>query len=161
MLLVAECSGWCPVDRGNVRLLRPTDPILLQGCNYATTLQIRWLGTASYVIQLGDVSVLVDPFASHQGRLRVLSVIPLQSNLPHLQRTFRNVPKPRAIFIAHSHWDHLMDVFPLIRLKGWKSVPLYGSVTTKYILAGGLVTNSALDRCISHRCVTALRCESE
>lgn len=33
----------------------------------AETLQITWLGTGCYQIQLGDGAILTDPFVSHQG----------------------------------------------------------------------------------------------
>ena len=34
---------------------------------YDSTLQIRWLGTACYLIQLGDKVIFTDPFLTHHS----------------------------------------------------------------------------------------------
>jgi ribonuclease BN (tRNA processing enzyme) len=100
------------------------------------SLRIRWLGTNSYLIAMGDASVLVDPFVSHHGIVSSFLGDTLETDRALLEDVFGDVALPDAIFIAHSHWDHLMDVAALHDLWEEPDIPIYGSETTRNILSG-------------------------
>ncbi len=131
LLVLVGCAGPFPTSRGfTIRAeLGPDHP------GYWTTLQVRWLGTASYLIQLGDVAVLTDPFFTYHSLLKVgLGTIESDAELVH--RKIRPLPTADAIFIGHSHYDHVLGVPNTLKHDGWQKVPVYGSQTTKHILCG-------------------------
>lgn len=107
------------------------------GC-FGADLTVRWLGTNSYLIQFGHVSVLTDPFYSQAGLFQT-GLGTLRSD-PHIVREvvsrLKRHPKPSAIFIGHSHYDHMLDTAELLRQANWPDVPVYGSRTTYNILSG-------------------------
>ncbi len=116
----------------NVQAISKDDPL------YDTTLQIRFLGTSCYIIQLGDVSLMTDPFFSYHGLFHTaLGKISSQPEaVDTALRTIKDHRKPSAIFIGHSHYDHMLDLPALIRKTSWSDIPIIGSSTTKNILAG-------------------------
>ena len=59
-----------PVPHSSVDLVRKSSPELAASDpEYGNTLQVRWLGTASYIMQVGDVLLLTDPFYSYHSML--------------------------------------------------------------------------------------------
>lgn len=124
--------GPLPAVRNELVTYSPGDSVLVKGdAGFDTTLQVHWLGTASYLIQLGQVALLTDPFFSYQdffGRI--------ESDPEAVHRRTHKLAKPRAIFIGHSHYDHMLDLAETIRQREWFDVPTYGSETTKNILCG-------------------------
>jgi len=89
---------------------------------------IRWLGTAGYEIRYGDTMILIDPFLTRPGPMEsILLDIPLISNTPLIDQ---HIKRADAIFISHSHYDHLMDA-PYIAKK--TGAVLFGSKTTFYL----------------------------
>jgi len=129
--VLVGCAGPFPKSRGLAVSagLGPDHP------GYWTTLQVRWLGAASYLIQLGDVAVLTDPFFTHHSMLDVgLGTIASDAEL--VRRKLGPLPTADAIFIGHSHYDHLLDAESTLKQGGWHEVPVYGSDTTKHILCG-------------------------
>lgn len=115
----------------------PTSPALRRGDpGYDTTLQVRWLGTTAYVLQLGDKVLFTDPFVTHQSLLRVGLGGKIASNPFLVAEKLRGVPVPAAIFVGHSHYDHVLDATTCLQQGGWESVPVYGGETTRHILCG-------------------------
>lgn len=136
VILAAGCTAPYPLLRQEVWSFGRSDTALTSDeAAYARTLQIRWLGTACYLIQLGDVAVLTDPFFSYHG-LWETAFGTLESNPDRVRAKTADLPKPRAIFIGHSHYDHLLDLAEVIRQRDWFDVPTFGSETTKNILHG-------------------------
>ena len=68
------------------------------------TLQITWIGHASFLIQLGGLSILVDPvYASYCAPVPLPGLRRLQPpGIP-----WQNLPPIDAVFISHNHYDHL------------------------------------------------------
>jgi L-ascorbate metabolism protein UlaG (beta-lactamase superfamily) len=98
-------------------------------------LQVQWLGTACYLLQLGDQAILTDPFYSHHSLARV-AFGGLKSN-PHIvSNALASLPVPKAIFVGHSHYDHLLDAAQSLSQPGWGGISIYGSETTRNILHG-------------------------
>ena len=128
-----------PVDRKAVDLVRKSSPVLTSADpDYNQTLQVRWLGTASYIMQVGDVLLLTDPFYSYHSMIEtgVGEVKSEPKNVRQIAQELKNLPKPKAIFIGHSHYDHLLDLAALYKEMDWDDVPIYGSETTRNIIMG-------------------------
>jgi hypothetical protein len=146
ILVVNLCFAGCgalvqdpiPVREGNVMRIQKAPEVKVDD----STLTIRWFGTASYEIKLGGVSILTDPFVSYKSLYDVLAVSRsynhMRSNKYLVVTNYRTIQQvPKAIFIGHSHYDHMMDtVAALTLLEGWRGVPVYGSGTTRNILHG-------------------------
>jgi len=125
-----------PVRTGNVITIRkvpPTNPT-------ASTLVINWFGTSSYELRLGNISVLTDPFVTYKDPHKVISIsrVPnkMTSDYREVLNRYGSIDPPAAIFIGHSHYDHMMDTVAALELPNWENTPVYGSPTTKHILAG-------------------------
>jgi hypothetical protein len=105
-------------------------------CISKETLQITWLGTGCFLIELDDGAILTDPFVSHQGFAYSVFEGELKPDMKKVHNTFGSLPAPQAMFIAHAHWDHMLDVAPALSLKGWEKSLVYGSRTVSNILTG-------------------------
>jgi len=85
---------------------------------------VRWLGTASFVIESAGSSLVIDPYLT-RASLRQLAFAPL---LPDRAAIDRHAPKNLvAVLCGHSHFDHLLDAPLLSQVTGAK---LVGSDTT-------------------------------
>ena len=138
-LLLCACGKQMPVPHSSVDLVRKSSPeFTSSNPNYGTTLQVRWLGTASYIMQVGDVLLLTDPFYSYHSMLAagVGEVKSEPKNVARIANELKSLPKPKAIFIGHSHYDHMLDVAALYKEMDWEDIPIYGSETTRNILMG-------------------------
>jgi hypothetical protein len=102
--------------------------------NSADTLEIEWLGTACHSIRLGDASILTDPFVSYHGLSRVL--LGTVRSKPHkVDHWLGALRKPGAMFVGHSHYDHMLDLHAARTRLGWGDAPVVGSETTRNLLA--------------------------
>lgn len=134
------CSKPIPVSNGNVMTI--SKPAILDQRDYIEqrredlVLSIHWFGTANYYIRLGDVGILTDPFVSYKSLFRIVFSGHTKSDSELVKSFYGSLNPPEAIFIGHSHYDHMLDTVEALKLSGWNSVPVYGSETTKNILAG-------------------------
>jgi len=132
-----SCTTQFPMKPGFDLVLEPVmDPLEVGSCESKKTLQITWFGTGCYLIQLDDGAVLTDPFVSHHGLAYSVFEGTLESDVKKVKDTFGPLQVPQAMFIAHAHWDHLMDVAPALSQGGWQKTPVYGSLTVSNILDG-------------------------
>jgi len=127
-----------PVREGNLITIEKSEP---PDDPNEQTLAIHWFGTSSYDIRLGDLSVLTDPFVSYKEPHKIIGINRsenyMASDIHLVKRTYGELKAPpTAIFIGHSHYDHMMDTVAALELPGWRNVPVYGSQTTRHILAG-------------------------
>ncbi|MDR4517662.1 MAG: hypothetical protein MRK00_09810 [Nitrosomonas sp.] len=85
--------------------------------------------------------MLTDPFVTTGKNLKKVL-----SDKQEVERTLGQLKQaPDAIFIGHSHIDHLLDVHTaMLELPNWQNVPLFGSLTTQNILKGH--KNTDLDK---------------
>lgn len=132
---LAGCASPGPVARGMVLLYTRAQPEIGRAApEYRRTLQVRWLGTACYLLQLGDTVVFTDPSLTHQPLARVALGGTLKSDASAVSRRMTGLPVPQAIFVGHSHYDHLLDLAACLRQPGCSGVPVYGSSSTRNIL---------------------------
>jgi L-ascorbate metabolism protein UlaG (beta-lactamase superfamily) len=87
-------------------------------------------------MQFGDKAIVTDPFLTHQSLARVWLRGTLRSNPTIVSNALAHLPVPHAIFVGHSHYDHLLDTAQCLKQPGWSAVPIYGSVSTRNLLAG-------------------------
>lgn len=72
----------------------------------ASTIVLRWLGTANYEVAYGDQVILLDTFFDRGPRNRSIGVTPEQ--IKHVD----------LILIGHAHWDHISDAARIARQTG-------------------------------------------
>ncbi len=99
------------------------------------TVSVAYIGVGGFVIRSGTTAILTGPSYTHPSLLALL--IPRQSNADLVAEMFHHFDATgiRAAIVGHSHYDHLMDM-PTIMRTVLPIVPLYGSPTTKHVLAG-------------------------
>lgn len=102
--------------------------------------QITYLGTGGYFIQYGEQAILTAPFFSNPSLFKVLfgavnaDTDRIETALKPLKDDLAGVS---AIFVGHSHYDHLMDV-PFVFEAFTPKATIYGSKTMAHILAPAL-----------------------
>lgn len=136
LLVATGCTTDLPVEKGFAMTL--SRPDLRSEPNDAvngSTLHITWLGTASYHIRLGGTAILTDPFYSHHSIPEVL-LGKLRTQKNRVRKTFDSLMEPGAIFVGHSHYDHMMDTAAAVDLHDWKGTRIYGSRSVGHILSG-------------------------
>jgi L-ascorbate metabolism protein UlaG (beta-lactamase superfamily) len=106
----------------------------------APRLTLRWLGTAGYELHSGDHSILIDPYLT---RASLWSFVrgPLVADAARIDASIQGVD---AIFVGHSHFDHVLDVPHLAKKTG---ASVYGSESTANLLAAAGVLADQIVRC--------------
>jgi L-ascorbate metabolism protein UlaG (beta-lactamase superfamily) len=130
---------------GGARLeVKRASAALLQGDpSFEKELQLLWFGSGCHVIQLGEVSVLTDPFVSNGPNF-----FAMQSDPGKVAVTLGRLAPPNAVLVNHSHFDHILDAHAALTNQDWTSagVQLYGGQTCANLLAG-IDSQFARDRC--------------
>jgi L-ascorbate metabolism protein UlaG (beta-lactamase superfamily) len=102
---------------------RPRPELRPTGRGGGAGLTVRWLGTASHLVETAATSLLIDPFFSRPGFLALAGRIS-----PDEAEIRRRLPaRVDAVLCGHSHFDHLLDAPRIARLTGAK---LIGSEST-------------------------------
>src|SRR5688500_7428720 len=134
-VLWTGCASRSPVAPGKVMHFTNGGRLPSNRAPDTNALQVKWLGTACYLLQLGDQAVFTDPFFSHHSLARV-ALGGLRSNPQIVSNALASLPVPKAIFVGHSHYDHMLDAAQSLSQPGWEGVSIYGSETTRNILHG-------------------------
>lgn len=126
ILMVAGCTLRPDFDR---------PPELASGVSTPRGLEVRFLGVSSFLISDGDISLVFDGFVTRPSAETVLfgSV----SSDPALVDRYilsRLRGELAAVFVAHTHFDHALDVATLAQDP---SVAVYGSSDVRAILPSG------------------------
>lgn len=111
---VFKCWKPDPAYRPLVRAARATD----------AALQVRWFGAAGHAVSTQKTTILLDPFFSRPGLLRTgfARLVPDEAEIAKYLP-----PRVDAIFLGHSHYDHLMDAPSIAKMTGARIV---GSAST-------------------------------
>jgi L-ascorbate metabolism protein UlaG (beta-lactamase superfamily) len=91
------------------------------------SLSIRWLGVAGFHICTATHSVLIDPYFSRLP-FRKMFIGKIEPDIDTIQA---HRFQADAVFVSHSHVDHLLDVPTIAREQ---DIPVYGSANTCHIL---------------------------
>lgn len=92
----------------------------------------RWLGTAGWRIDVGDRTVLFDPYLTrfetglYQGAFDPRTPLRTRPDIVDA-----HVGRPELVLVSHSHWDHLADVPHIAKTTGARVV---GTETTYHLL---------------------------
>jgi len=137
-VVLSQCSGpllMPAMDGAVVEIKRSQRSIQPGEEGYSDTLQLLWFGSGCHVIQLGDLSVVTDPFVTNGADL-----LRPRSDPRRVAATLGKIKPPQAVLINHSHFDHILDAHETMTLDDWKAaaVPLFGGATAKHLLAGWL-----------------------
>jgi L-ascorbate metabolism protein UlaG (beta-lactamase superfamily) len=93
-------------------------------------LEIEWLGTSGFRLSYEGTTLLIDPYLTRPGLLRVVSQRPLVADLSLVERY---VPAADAVLVGHTHFDHALDVPLIARHFGCKA---YGSRSLAALFEG-------------------------
>jgi len=78
---------------------------------------ITWLGTAGVLIEAGRDGILIDPYVSRVGMLRVFLGLSLRPDQKAIDKWLARLgTKIHAVIVSHSHFDHCLDA-PYFALK--------------------------------------------
>ncbi len=116
-------------------LTKSLRPLTRSNAAYDSTLQLHWFGTSCHLLQLGDVTLLTDPFFTVHSALTV-GFGSIQSDPAQVEAHLGDRRAVRAIFVGHSHYDHMLDLAATLERPGWQDVPVFGSMTTRNLLHG-------------------------
>ena len=75
------------------------------------TVNLIWLGTAGVLISDGDTGILIDPYVSRFGMIKVALGYPLQPDRKSITRWITRLGEKniQAVVVSHSHFDHCLD----------------------------------------------------
>lgn len=104
----------------------------------ASSLRIRWLGTACFVVETDGATLVLDPFVS-RPRVTTVAFRKLVPDATEMRRYFPSGVD--AVVCGHSHYDHLLDGPALAAATGAKFV---GSATAIHIARAAGVPQSQL-----------------
>ena len=88
--------------------------------------QVRWLGTAGYELRAQGTTLLIDPYLTRVGLWPFLT----RRIGPDPAAIARHVSAADAIFVSHSHFDHVLDVPHVASMTGAR---VYGSRSTAHL----------------------------
>ncbi|MEU5363987.1 MBL fold metallo-hydrolase [Streptomyces sp. NPDC005925] len=92
----------------------------------------RWLGTAGWRIDVGDRTVLFDPYLTRFSTGLYDGVFDPRTRLQSRPAVVdAHIGHPELVLVSHSHWDHLADVPHIARTTGARVV---GTETTYHLL---------------------------
>jgi len=130
-----------PLPINNANVINISNPRLSDGNDNSDTLSIKWFGSGNYEIGLGKLSIFTDPFVTYYKLTDIkfshFKLKKLRSNETLVKSAYGSLESSaNAIFVGHSHYDHILDVSELLKLPGWEDTSVYGSKTAGHILAG-------------------------
>ena len=117
-------------------MLRRVDPALYHRDDGTGPARLRWLGTAGFVLELPDRTLVLDPYVSRPGLLAHLG--PLR---PDDDLVAEVIPHADDVLIGHAHHDHILDA-PSVCLR--TGARLIGSPATCHVGRAAGVPESQL-----------------
>jgi L-ascorbate metabolism protein UlaG (beta-lactamase superfamily) len=89
------------------KLLSRVDPGVFHrsGVSPDAILKLRYLGTAGFVVELAQRTLVIDPFVTRPGIWELLS----RPLVPNAQLISELIPKADDVLLGHTHYDHALD----------------------------------------------------
>ena len=117
--------------------VQPFSSLRPQGGQGSPDLTVRFLGAGTLSFDDGETAIMEDGFFSRPSIFSVL-LMPIQPNEQRIDASLRSagISKLAAIFVAHSHYDHVLDS-GLVALKTDATV-LGTKSTANAVLGAGL-----------------------
>lgn len=102
---------------------RPKRELRPQGSGEGWGVRVTWLGTAGFIIESPEATLLIDPFITRPSLTQLAKKM-----VPNDSAIARHVPqKVDAVLCGHSHYDHVADAPRIAKLTKAK---LVGSPST-------------------------------
>lgn len=102
------------------------------GGGAAGSASFRWLGTAGWRIDVGDRTVLFDPYLTRFATGLYDGAFDPRTRLQSRPAVVdAHIGRPELVLVSHSHWDHFADVPHIARTTGARVV---GTETTYHLL---------------------------
>ncbi len=98
-----------------------------RGLRLPAGLQLEWLGTAGFRLEMDGTVVLIDPFVSRRSLSDTLRARALHADVELVHRV---LPRADAVLLGHCHFDHAVDVPELAR----RGATVYGSSSARRLL---------------------------
>jgi len=148
MLSIALATGCTPSAKvsnyNRYRFNQPTTDSIPEG-----KVSVTFLGVASLLIDDGETQLLTDGFVTRPALLKTAfgkigsdtAIVKQVINKVHIRRL-------KAVFCAHSHYDHAMDAPYFARFTGAR---LFGSSSTLNIARGCGLPESAMEQYIPEK----------
>lgn len=85
--------------------------LIQSGAQEDNAVSITWLGTAGVLISDGLAGILIDPYVSRFGFLKIAMGLPLQPDKALVKRWMARLEKVcvGVVAVSHSHFDHCLD----------------------------------------------------
>lgn len=96
----------------------------------ATTTSITWIGHASFLIKVGEYTILTDPLFNN------LTPLFPRHQAPGIARD--NIPTVDVVLISHNHWDHLEKETTIYLAKKYNPLFLVPQGDKKTLLQWGI-----------------------
>ena len=103
-VLAVLLTGCAPLDLYRTRLLTP-------GGADSPGVDVTWLGTAGVLVSDGRTGILIDPYVSRSGMLKVLLGSALSPDRELVRQWVGRLGAGsiQAVVVSHSHFDHALD----------------------------------------------------
>jgi L-ascorbate metabolism protein UlaG (beta-lactamase superfamily) len=111
------------------------DPVCI-ACDHPacdTSLELQYLGSGGFLLQRGADEIATGPFFSNPGVLAA-GLFSLETDVDAVQEFMPDRPHLSAILVGHAHYDHLMDIPTVVRLKA-PTATIYASESAANSLA--------------------------
>ncbi|MGK5738593.1 MBL fold metallo-hydrolase [Micromonospora sp. URMC 103] len=101
------------------------------GTRRSGRVSFRWWGTAGWRVDIGDRTVLVDPFLSRidtglfKGALKESTPLEVDTSAVDAR-----VDRAETVLVTHTHWDHFMDVPYIAERTGAR---VFGTLTAYHL----------------------------
>lgn len=85
--------------------------LIQSGTQEDNAVSVTWLGTAGVLVSDGLTGILIDPYVSRFGFLKVAMGLPLQPDKALVKRWMARLEKVciEVVAVSHSHFDHCLD----------------------------------------------------
>lgn len=104
IMLVLSLAGCAPTELYLSRLISPA-------ATDGPGVSVTWLGTAGVLVSDGQTDILIDPFVSRYGLLRVGLGLPLNPRQDLIKQWLGRLgcTGVQVVLVSHSHYDHVLD----------------------------------------------------
>lgn len=110
-ILVLTAAAWLTYKLNDRPTLEPYADLWLQPMDSASPgLRVTWLGVSTLLIDDGATAIMTDGFFTRPGLIRTAATrLSPDKTLVAATLQKAGIEKLSAIFVVHSHYDHVMD----------------------------------------------------